>query len=159
MDNTSFDGTQIERLRYGLTGLELETKLLQILVGLKAGFRYDQPRVPAGNTDGGQWTDEGGSSKPIRIARRRAGNGQVRVGSRWLSATSAQQLRMNITENAMRSAVREAKRLDPKWRPRDQWFETVEGQIRANEAVRLEAELRILELTGLQLRPGPFARE
>jgi len=27
---------------------------------LKAGFRPDEPRVPAGNPDGGQWTDGGG---------------------------------------------------------------------------------------------------
>jgi hypothetical protein len=27
----------------------------------KAGFRPDEPRIPAGNPDGGQWTDEGGS--------------------------------------------------------------------------------------------------
>ncbi len=25
----------------------------------KAGFRPDQPRVPAGNSEGGQWTDQG----------------------------------------------------------------------------------------------------
>jgi pimeloyl-ACP methyl ester carboxylesterase len=29
---------------------------------LKSGFNPDQPRVPAGNSDGGQWTDAGGGS-------------------------------------------------------------------------------------------------
>ena len=29
----------------------------------KAGFNPDQPRVPAGNPDGGQWTDEGADSE------------------------------------------------------------------------------------------------
>ena len=28
-------------------------------------YREDQPRVPAGNPDGGQWTDDGGSSGSI----------------------------------------------------------------------------------------------
>lgn len=28
----------------------------------KAGFNPDQPRVPAGNPDGGQWTDSGGGA-------------------------------------------------------------------------------------------------
>jgi CDI toxin RNase A-like protein len=32
---------------------------------LKAGFNADQPRVPAGNSDGGQWTNtEGGGGRP-----------------------------------------------------------------------------------------------
>lgn len=40
----------------------------------KAGFRPDQPRVPAGNSDGGQWTDDGygpftNSGSPGRSAR------------------------------------------------------------------------------------------
>ncbi len=35
---------------------------LSSLLG-KAGFRSDQPRVPRGNPDGGQWTDEGGGEE------------------------------------------------------------------------------------------------
>ena len=31
-------------------------------IALKAGYRPDQPRVPKGNSDGGQWTAEGGGS-------------------------------------------------------------------------------------------------
>jgi hypothetical protein len=34
----------------------------------KAGFRPDEPRVPAGNPDGGQWTDGGGSDSSSRTA-------------------------------------------------------------------------------------------
>jgi hypothetical protein len=34
----------------------------------KAGFNPDQPRVPAGNPDGGQWTGDGGGSVRIRLA-------------------------------------------------------------------------------------------
>ena len=47
-------------------------------VNLKAGFNPDEPRVPAGNSDGGQWTVVGGAgsqrkpslsySKPSRVA-------------------------------------------------------------------------------------------
>jgi hypothetical protein len=32
----------------------------------KAGFRPDEPRIPAGNPDGGQWTDGGGSGSSSR---------------------------------------------------------------------------------------------
>jgi hypothetical protein len=31
---------------------------------LKAGYNPDQPRVPGGNPDGGQWTSEGGDTSP-----------------------------------------------------------------------------------------------
>ena len=42
-------------------------------LGRKANFHPDQPRVPAGNPDGGQWTDEGGGSsgfaQPVYMRR------------------------------------------------------------------------------------------
>jgi hypothetical protein len=34
----------------------------------KAGFNPNQPRVPAGNPDGGQWTSEGGDTTRARLA-------------------------------------------------------------------------------------------
>lgn len=37
----------------------------------KAGFRPDQPRVPAGNSDGGQWTDGAGSNFGARTSGQR----------------------------------------------------------------------------------------
>ena len=41
--------------------------MLQFKQSLKAGFDPNQPRVPAGNSEGGQWTDTGGSGgKPSR---------------------------------------------------------------------------------------------
>lgn len=33
----------------------------------KAGFRPDQPRVPAGNSDGGQWVDENGDADLLLV--------------------------------------------------------------------------------------------
>lgn len=59
----------------------------------------------------------------------------------------------------MNRSIAEAKRLDSDWKPRAQTYETVEGFIQANEANRLEAELRIWQLTGRQPTLGPFARE
>lgn len=35
---------------------------------IKAGFNPDQPRVPAGNPDGGQWTSGGGIPARVRLA-------------------------------------------------------------------------------------------
>ena len=33
----------------------------------KAGYNPDQPRVPTGNPDGGQWTSEGGDTSPVAV--------------------------------------------------------------------------------------------
>ncbi len=38
---------------------------LTLYLQAKAGFNPDQPRVPAGDPDGGQWTDGGGGSASI----------------------------------------------------------------------------------------------
>jgi hypothetical protein len=46
----------------------------------KANFNPNQPRVPRGNTDGGQWTNAGGSSRPA---------GQDRPSPVWLSPPGA----------------------------------------------------------------------
>ncbi|MBS0236214.1 MAG: hypothetical protein JSS50_02620 [Proteobacteria bacterium] len=49
----------------GINNLYRIDTLLMRLFLIKAGFRPDQPRVPAGNPDGGQWTREHG----VKIAR------------------------------------------------------------------------------------------
>lgn len=48
------------RLKRELVALAAELKFRRLL--RKAGFNPDQPRVPAGNPDGGQWTSDGGGS-------------------------------------------------------------------------------------------------
>ena len=40
----------------------VETKLQALREAVKANFDPNQPRVPAGNPDGGQWTDAGGGT-------------------------------------------------------------------------------------------------
>jgi hypothetical protein len=52
-------------LRSGLTGLGMQLAALRLRHALLRKYRADQPRVPAGNPDGGQWTDEGGSGGDI----------------------------------------------------------------------------------------------
>ena len=48
-------------IKYQLAALRFETALIRhALVCRKAGFNPDQPRVPAGSREGGQWTSEGG---------------------------------------------------------------------------------------------------
>jgi len=60
---------------YALTwGWDFENKRyasgrLSLYEERRAGFNPSQPRVPAGNPDGGEWTREGGGSlRPVRLA-------------------------------------------------------------------------------------------
>lgn len=122
---------------------------------LKAGFRPDQPRAPAGNPDGGRWTDE----FVLFVGRRARGSPPVRVGNRWLAATPAQEARLAVSHGEMRAALRAVRKVDPKWRPVPQIYESVEGEIAANEAIALQAHFRLFELSQRPFGPGPFARE
>jgi hypothetical protein len=53
---------RLRRMRSLLWAHVVEAKLLDLERALKANFNPNQPRVPAGNPDGGQWTDTGGGS-------------------------------------------------------------------------------------------------
>jgi len=52
---------QLRRMRSLLWGRVIDAKL-QVLEGAVKAFDPNQPRVPAGNSDGGQWTDGSGAS-------------------------------------------------------------------------------------------------
>jgi hypothetical protein len=62
---------ELAQLRCDVASLRLEWELAKFASrGCKAGFNPDQPRVPAGNPDGGQWTSEGGGggTSGVRLA-------------------------------------------------------------------------------------------
>jgi hypothetical protein len=48
---------------------QAEIAMLRHELALRRKFRPDQPRVPAGNPDGGQWTSEDGSAARVRLAQ------------------------------------------------------------------------------------------
>ncbi|MGC2781540.1 MAG: RNase A-like domain-containing protein [Bradyrhizobium sp.] len=54
---------ELHQLRWLLADLKLHLMLRR----LQRKYRPDQPRVPAGNTDGGQWTSEGGGQNDSRV--------------------------------------------------------------------------------------------
>ena len=63
------------RLSLAIQLATLELKLHDFIQALERRYSPDQPRVPAGSPDGGQWSDRGGSgvsrpdsSRPIRVA-------------------------------------------------------------------------------------------
>lgn len=49
--------------------------------------------------------------------------------------------------------------VDPRWKPAPQAYETIEGEIAANESEASEAIARLRELSERLARPGPYAVE
>jgi hypothetical protein len=49
----------LQQMRWRVAVMRMETGCLRLGLALKAGFDPNQPRVPAGNPDGGQWTRVG----------------------------------------------------------------------------------------------------
>ncbi len=127
-------------------------------------YRPDQPRVPAGSSDGGQWTDEGGGfggddgriisdATPddifppgSRVAQGRTGSYQVRYPGVQAAMTPGQAARYAVANQAARESIRRVNARDPNWRPTPSLYETAEGAIRAREAEGRQAEARLREL-------------
>ncbi len=126
---------------------------------LKRNTRWHlQPRVPAGNSDGGQWTDAGESSVIFVQNRPRGrGGGTRQIAGRQVDITPAQATRLEISHAQMQAAVRRVRELEPRWKPRPSAFETVEGEIAANQGATRQALDRIAELQRKGIGPGPHA--
>ncbi len=151
--------SSLSRLRWQLAGLRMQTAVLRLSFAFKAGFRPEQPRVPGGRWDGGQWTRVPGYAQVHQVARRRAGGGQIRIGGRWHPITPAQEARLAQSYGAMRSALRDVRERDPNWKPQAQAYSTVEGLISANRTIELEARFRLFQIMGTRAEPGPYAAE
>lgn len=54
-------GASLHRLIWLLRANDVEVKLRKLARSVEAKFNPNQPRVPAGNPDGGQWIDAGGA--------------------------------------------------------------------------------------------------
>lgn len=100
-----------------------------------------------------------GYARVERVSRRRAGGSQIQIGGVWHQVTPAQQVLLAQSAAAMRAAVREARRVDPNWRPPAQAYSTPNGQIAANQAVTQAARQRIFEATSGTMGIGRFAKE
>jgi hypothetical protein len=138
----------------------------------RSHFNPNQPRVPAGHPDGGQWTHTGsakGSNGPqvmsdvmpdsdwtpgARYANaRRPGTVPVRIGGRWFEMELGQANRLFMAEARAQAAIARVRELDPNWRPGSVLRDTVEEQIRAYEAQAEQAHARLRELTRFQIAP------
>jgi len=146
-------------------------------------YQPDQPRVPVGSPDGGQWTSEGagGSSgsggrsdtrvisdatpDPVRPGARYAQNrprSAVRsflINGQFIEPTPAQAARLTVVEAQAQDAIRRVQEYDPSWKPRPSEYESVEGLISSYQADARQAQDRISELRRVGVGPGPFAIE
>ena len=133
-------------------------------------YSPDQPRVPAGDPDGGQWTDGGGggggssSDGRVRVAQATAGLGvlndaaesivetvntraaQGRIQAQYPTATPAQIVRLHHSSINAQGLTARVRELDPAWRPTPSLRSTIEGAIAAAEAEAVQAQLRLAEL-------------
>jgi hypothetical protein len=159
---TADPATVLARFRYTISANRVLLAGERFRRVLKAGFRPDEPRVPAGNPDGGQWTDGGGGGARIIRIQGRGPRGEEpprRIMGRFVDATPAEEARLEISHAQMQAAVRHVQQLDPNWKPRPSLYETIEGEITANEAAAREAQDRLYELSRVGIGPGPFAVE
>jgi hypothetical protein len=146
----------------------------------RSHYNPNQPRVPAGNPDGGQWTAKttasGGNDPRIisdvtfdddwkpgaRYATNSGGRGPIRIRIRgqWVEAEPGQAARLAAAEARAQDAIRRVREVDPSWRPKPSAYGTgIESEIRKANDVASEAQARIAELQRVGIGPGRFAAE
>ena len=173
---------EFERELLELRWLVKKLKLEHELWLFEQKYSPSQPRVPAGNSDGGQWTsganavgdaaaadssneilsDETPDSiRPGSQYAQRLGRGPVvvRIGSRTVSVEGGQAARLVEAQARAESSIARVREINPTWRPTPSAYESVEGLIRAHNAAASEAQARANELARAGIGPGPFARE
>ncbi len=108
---------QLHRVSALLWGRVVEAKLYALERAVKANFDPNQPRVPAGNSDGGQWTDAGGgggsgggATADVRVAQARRGR---RGRGSDAEATPAQLAIRDVREAQARESIRRVQEIDP----------------------------------------------
>jgi hypothetical protein len=133
---------------------DLRWDLLVLKTALRLHRRYDpnQPRVPAGSAEGGQWTSGGGTS-PREMSGRR--------GRPFAEGTPAQQAVMVALRARIDAAAARIKDRDPTWRrPESMISGTVESRIEHMQAVAAAAEAYHAHLVRWGLGgPGRYAVE
>jgi len=149
--HTDTVSAHLHRLNWLLRARVVEAKLRELRRAVKAGFDPNQPRVPTGSPDGGQWTGGGGvdGSQVAQNIPRGGGGGSYRLRSgRSVEPTPAQEARLVATEAEAARLRRQVQEIDPVWEPRESLStpDSIEGDIAAAEGEAREAETRLFEL-------------
>src|ERR1044072_1531400 len=169
-----------ERLKVELAEIKYELAWRRLC--RKYGYNPTQPRVPAGNPDGGQWTSGGdgnadrnlgGRSDPkvISDAAPTGGPGAqyatnrprgpiiVRIAGRTFQLEIGRTARFAAEQSRADIAIARVRELDRNWQPTPSFSDTIEGQIASYRAEAREAEGGLTELARAGIGPGPYARE
>jgi len=169
---------ELRRVGWLLHASVVETKLHALRDAVKYGFDPNQPRVLAGNPDGGEWTGGGGGTggrlpsgslgdgdtSLTQIAqnapRRGPGSGYVtlRNGTR-APATLRQEATLQGLRLEANRVTRQIRERDPNWRPTPSLTETAVGEILATRAEIREAEAYLRDLRLREVGPGPNTRQ
>ncbi len=117
----------------------------------------DQPRVPPGSPEGGQWTSSEGQNEPRILSD--ATPDRIKPGDQlaqrqpprgpFPGPTPAQNARLAVTQMRADAAIRRVQEIDPNWRPRETSLtvpNSIEGDIARAEARTEAAETRLREL-------------
>jgi hypothetical protein len=167
-------GAHTERLQRAAHSAALLSHRLALLnieaqhrLGLyRSHFNPNQPRVPAGHPDGGQWTSGGGKpGNDGRVLSDVAPDNDWQPGAQYAAKRrgrgsgsdmeGGQAARLEAANARAHDAIGKVRQLDPNWRPRGEsvYGTDVEGQIRRANGLADEAEARIRELTGFESPP------
>ncbi|WP_186420260.1 hypothetical protein [Bosea sp. CS1GBMeth4] len=159
--------------RIAMTLLELRRDLLVSRPWRPIASKYnpDQPRVPAGSPDGGQWTSGGDGGDDLSSDFEGAldslddtsldwatGRPRGSAGA-WPNATPAQQARLVASELQAQAAIRQVQEIDARWKPPASISEGIEGAIATNQAAVRQAEARLRELQAMGIGPGAFSAD
>lgn len=165
--------TKYMRLKWRLAFEHWRRKATRWVIVAKAGFDPNQPRVPAGNPDGGQWTSTGGGrgtgsrvsdegrilsdanpdnlQKPgTRLVQARRGRSSkvIRFGRHEIPATQRQRSEYSGVNLRADAALKRVKEIDPNWKPRPSPAppQTAREAIAIRRGEAREAEARLQEL-------------
>jgi hypothetical protein len=133
---------------------------LERILSRHSHYDPNQPRVPAGHPDGGQWTRVGGVASSNReVVSDAIPDNEWILGAQYATGRGGrgprppmefgQAMHLAVAQARARDAVALVRELDPNWRPtQSAWSTTpsVEGQIRAYEAEAQQALGRLAEL-------------
>ncbi len=162
------DQDEIARLRIAIADLKFALALWRIR---EAKYSQTQPRVPAGNADGGQWTDGAGAGRndprvifdatpdPVRPGAQYAMGRRVTVsriiGGRLVEVEPGQAARLVAAEARAQDGLRRVQDIDPFWKTEPSLAapQSIEGAIARREADARDAEARLDVLNRLGIGP------
>jgi hypothetical protein len=130
-------------------------------------FNPNQPRVPAGHPDGGQWTSEGGGrpGNEQQVMSDVASDNDWQPGAQYAAKRrgrgsgsdmeGGQAARLVAANARAQDAIGKVREIEPNWRPRGEslYGTDIESQIRRANDLADEAEARIRELASFELPP------